>query len=89
MASKFTTVNEVRGFFEQCKGFWLRQGCSEAVAICKAFWWDIVEVSNSFDAWGTAKEQFAMEYAGYKIGDPLPSEADVEAGTCVPKKFAR
>ena len=37
------TIEEVRKYFEQCKAFWLREGDSEIVARCKAFWWDIVQ----------------------------------------------
>ena len=76
------TIEEVRGFFEQCKTFWLRQGNSETIATCKAFWWDIVQVSNEFNLWTPGKIQFANEFCGYKSGDVEPTSEEVEAGTC-------
>ena len=87
MASKFTTVSEVETFFNECKNFWLRLGNSEAVATCKAFWYDLVEVSNEFDAWGPAKEQFAYDFAGYKPGDRMPDDTEIESGNCAPIKM--
>lgn len=76
-----TTISEVRAYFEQCKAFWLRQGDSETVAACKAFWWDIVQISNLF-GWTDAKRQFAKEFCGYEPHTPEPTKAEVEAGTC-------
>lgn len=76
------TIEEVREFFEQCKNFWLRQGSTELVAKCKAFWWDIVQVSNVYDCWTPGKEQFALEFCGYHPHDPEPTKEEVEAGTC-------
>lgn len=75
------TIEEVREFFEQCKAFWLRQGASEPVAKCKAFWWDIVQVSNLY-GWTPGKEQFALEFCGYHPHDPEPTKEEVESGTC-------
>ena len=82
MESNLKTIEEVKAFFEQCKSFWMRQGDSEGVASCKAFWWDIVEISDEFDAWSPAKEQFAREFRGYKRGDPEPAAHDIECGAC-------
>lgn len=76
-----TTIEEVREYFDQCKAFWLRQGDSETVAACKAFWWDIVQISNLF-GWTPGKEQFAHEFCGYKPHNPEPAKEEVEAGTC-------
>lgn len=76
------TIEEVKEFFEQCKAFWIRQGNSELIASCKAFWWDIVEVSNAFNIWTPGKEQFAKEFCGYKPHDPEPAAKDVESGNC-------
>ena len=75
------TIEEVKHYYEQCKAFWVRQGNSEAVASCKAFWWDIVQISNQW-GWTDAKEQFALECCGYKPYDPEPTKEEVEAGTC-------
>lgn len=75
------TIEEVKAFFEQCKSFWMRQGDSEGVATCKAFWWDIVQISNQY-GWTPEKEQFALEFRGYKRGDPEPAASAVERGTC-------
>ena len=76
------TIEETKAYFEQCKGYWLRQGCSELVAKCKAFWWDIVQISNQFNCWTPGKEQFAMEFCGYKPFGPEPTKEQVETGTC-------
>lgn len=75
------TIEEVKAFFEQCKAFWMRQGDSEGVATCKAFWWDIVQISNQY-GWTPAKEQFALEFRCYKRGDPEPAASAVERGAC-------
>lgn len=75
------TIEEVKAFFEQCKAFWMRQGDSEGVATCKAFWWDIVQISNQY-GWTPAKEQFALEFRGYRRGDPEPAASAVERGAC-------
>lgn len=84
MASKFNSVEEVQQFFDQCVAFWQRQGDDLDVARCKAFWWDIVEISDSFDAWGDAKLQFANNLCGFKPGGKIPCEADVRSGNCLP-----
>lgn len=76
------TIEEVRDYFNQCKAFWLRQGASETVAICKAFWWDIVQISNTYNCWTPGKEQFALEFCGYHPHDPEPTKEEVESGTC-------
>ena len=80
MASILNTIDEVKEFYDQCIQFWIRQGDSEEVACSKAFWWDIVEISNQFNAWSPAKEQFAAHTVGYHPGDPEPSEEDVKTG---------
>lgn len=84
MAGKFNSIEEIRQFFDQCTSFWARKGDDPDVARCKAFWWDIVEISNSFDSWDPIKEQFALEFCGYKRGGKMPSEASVRSGNCLP-----
>ena len=82
MASILNTIDDVNEFYDQCISFWIRQGDPEEVACAKAFWWDIVEISNQFDSWSPAKEQFAADTVGYHPGDPEPSEEDVKTGRC-------
>ena len=77
---KLDTLEAVQQFFDQCVAFWVRQGDSRAVACCKAFWWDIIEVSNAFDTWTPAKEEFVFKYRGYRRGDPEPEASRVESG---------
>lgn len=78
----YNTIEEVKEYFEQCKAFWLREGNSEAVAKCKAFWWDIVQISNTYNYWTPGKEQFALEFFGYHPYDPEPTREEVMSGTC-------
>lgn len=75
-----TTIEEVRDYFDKCRSFWLRNGDSETVATCKAFWWDLVQISNQF-GWTMAKERFAQDFCGYKPYEPEPTKEEVEAGT--------
>lgn len=80
MGNLYNSIDEVKEFYEQCKAFWIRQGDSEIVAACKAFWWDIVQLTEEFHSWEPAKEQFCLKCAGFKPGDPQPSRESVEAG---------
>ena len=83
MATILNTVEEVQQFFDQCVAFWQRQGDDLDVARCKAFWWDIVEISDSFDGWNDAKRQFAKDLCGYVPGNQMPCEADIRSGNCL------
>ena len=83
MATKLNTLEDVQQFFDQCVAFWQRQGDDLDVARCKAFWWDIVEISDGFDGWNDAKRQFAIDMCGYKPGDRMPCEADIRSGNCL------
>ena len=81
----YDTIDEVRMFYDQCVAFWQRQGDSPDVARCKAFWWDIVEISECFARWTPGKDQLASELCGYRPGDPVPDEKAITTGTALPK----
>ncbi len=74
------TYDECKDYFQRCKAFWMSLGDREGIATSKAFWWDFVEVMNSDNSWDKAKEKFAMDFRGYKVGDPVPSPDFVERG---------
>lgn len=75
----YSTPEEVRQYFETCRAYWFRQGDSPAVAACKAFWWDCVEIWN-LSGWNQAKESFALSWRGYRPGSPVPEASRVETG---------
>lgn len=75
----YSTPEEVRQYFETCRAYWLRQGDRPAVATCKAFWWDCVEIWN-MSGWNPAKESFAWSWRGYRPGGPIPEPSNVETG---------
>ena len=81
----YDTIDEVRMFYDQCVSFWQRQGDRPDVARCKAFWWDIVEIANTFDRWTPGKVQLAAELCGYRPGDPVPDENAVASGSAIPQ----
>lgn len=80
------TVENMQKFYEQCAAFWMRNGDDEDVARCKALWWDIVEVANSFNRWTPAAELFVFALGGYKRGAAVPDEATIRSGNCPPAK---
>ena len=75
----YSTLAEVQQYFDACSAYWVRNGDSPAVAACKAFWWDCVEVWN-ISGWDQAKEDFARSFRGYRPGNPVPEPRCVEAG---------
>ena len=82
MSETATTANEVQAYFDMCKAYWERLGNPSAVATCKAFWWDCVEVWNMDKSWNDEKKAFAKAFRGYVPGNPIPDESVVEAGDC-------
>ena len=74
------TYEEVVSYFEECRNYWENGGDSRGVATSKAFWWDCVGVWNLDKSWNEAKEKFAMDWRGYKKGNPIPEADYVERG---------
>ena len=80
--TRVTTYQDCEEFLKKCKVFWMRNGDSEKVAEAKAFWWDQIECWDFDKSWNAEKERFAMDFRGYKRGDPIPDESVVEKGEC-------
>ena len=75
----YSNTEEIRQYFDACCAYWIRHGDSPAVAACKAFWWDCIEIWN-LSGWTPAKEAFAVSFRGYRPGDPVPEACCVESG---------
>ena len=75
----YDTIDEVRMFYDQCVAFWQRQGDSPDVARCKAFWWDIVEISECFARWTPGKEfRNLRDDATFKLVATRAAQAESE-----------
>lgn len=76
------TYQDCERFLKECKAYWMSKGDSEKVSEAKAFWWDMIEGWNFDKSWNAEKERFAMDFRGYKRGDPIPDESVVWKGEC-------
>lgn len=80
----WSSAEKIQKFYLDCVAYWKRLGDDDEVARCKAVWWDIVEIANTFSRWNPFLEKFVLDLVGYKPGDPVPDEIAIRSGNCPP-----